>query len=664
MTSAKYFSRWLREAGRSHLASILSWGFFFLYMVMTLLDLSADPEYVFFGLGSMELCVLCAGLGLAFSMIEFFYLFQVRQQDFYYSLPVKKSTVFFSRYVHGLFQFFVPLFLTQTILVLYGFTQSKNFSPYAGGYLGRSVSAACFIFLLFYHIGILAVVIAGKIITAVVALGVFLLYFQVVIQNIFLEYVKAFYRHFYRIPILEEAKELLVPFELSKALIGTEVYDWQEAWEYVPERKTVLAAFLWVIITFTLAVLAHRKRKTEMTGRVFASILAERVFEGAVSLLTGMGLGILLMDVTQVKESNTAAKVLMLGAGGFVGACGAHLLMECLVRTTGASIWQRKWQMCVAGVCAFAVGCIFLGNESGFDGYVPRREQVAEVAFSVNGIDMGQKQFVRAEAGDDSVTEERLLRFSMAEDESIDAGLSWIREALEDIDSKVTTATVCYHLKDGSRRYRRYPLDQRTLDSFAQVYETKEYKKRAYPLAAVKDVKKAQITWSDGVADRTLALTDREKETLLAAYKEDIAGLKMDELKTDFPVGYLEISSEVDGIYLETMIYPFFEGMLKALEGAGAGVGKSLADYQIAAIKVQTSKPTPQGYSGGVNMRFYDKEKELAQWSEKLIPECLAIQPVLCPVNSSVRAEVQVEDEAISGTVVVDCYELEERGGE
>ena len=63
MTSAKYFSRWLREAERSHLAGGLSWGLLSLYMVMTIVDLSADTEYVFFGLGSMELCGLSAGLG-------------------------------------------------------------------------------------------------------------------------------------------------------------------------------------------------------------------------------------------------------------------------------------------------------------------------------------------------------------------------------------------------------------------------------------------------------------------------------------------------------------------------------------------------------------------------------------------------------------------------
>ncbi len=659
MTSAKYFSRWFREAGRSHLVSVLSWGFLSLYMVMTLVDISADSEYVFFGLGSMELCVLCTVLGLAFSGLEFFYLFQVRQQDFYYSLPVKKSTVFFSRYIHGLCQFFTPLLVTQMLLAVYEAVNIRNFTPYAGAYLARSVGAALLVFLIFYHTGILAVVISGKIITAVAALVLFLLYFQVMIQNIFYGYVKEFYLHFYRIPLFDEAGKLLAPFALAKSLMGTGIYDCKEVWEYEPKGSAVLAAFLWAGVFLTLALLVHKERKTEKTGRAFVSAWAERVVEGAVSLLAGMGFGILLLDMTQVKEYGIAAEVLVIGVCGIVGACGGHLLIECLVRTQGSGLWQRKWQMCVVSACAFAAGCLFLVNKTGFDDYIPKREQVAEMAFCVNGIDMSQRQFGRAKTEDNSVTEERLLWYSMAEEESIDEGLTWVQGALNGGDSKVTTATVCYRLKDGSRRYRRYPLNQKALDSFANVYETKEYKKRAYPLIEIKDVKKGQITWSDGIDERMLGMSEGEKEALLAAYKEDVAGLKMDDLKTDFPVGCMEIISEVDGIYQEAMIYPFFEKTLKVLEGAGVDTDKSLADYKIASMKVQTSTPMSKGYSGGVNVHFYDKENDIAQWSKKLIPDNLAIQPLLCPVKLYVEAEVQVEDEAVGGIVVVDCYEME-----
>lgn len=687
MTSAKYFSRWFREAGRSHLAAALSWGFLLFYMVRMLAEVSADEEYVFFGLGSLELCTLCAGLGLAFSMIEFFYLFQGRQQDFYYSLPVKKSTVFLSRYVHGLCQFFAPLLLTQIILGVYEAMNSQKFAAYAGGYLGRSIGVSLLVFLIFYHTGMLAVAIAGKIAGAVAAAVVFLFYFQAVVQNLFYGYVQEFYQHFYRIPLLEEAKGLLVPFGIAKSLMGTEAYGWQEVWEYVPEGKTIFAAVLWAGVFLGVALMAHRSRKTEMTGRVFVCILAERALETAVSLIAGMGLGMLILNAAQAKGAGGLAAVAAMGAGGAAGACGIHLLAECLVRMPGESLSRRKWQACAAGACAFAVGCAFLGNQAEFDGYLPERAQVREVAVSVGGIDMGQKQFVRGENGDDSVAEERLLRYSLAEDESIDEGLAWIRgvvsgtgqglgadaarletgrdagdgEVKDGASDKITSATVCYHLKDGSRRYRRYPLDREALESFSRVYETGEYKRRAYPLSEVEDMKKGQVTWSDGVTEKMLKMSETDKDALLAAYREDVGGLRMDMLKTAFPAGRLEIISEVDGIYLEAMIYPFFERTCKILKDAGADVGKSLAGYQIASLKIRTSVPAGQGYSGGVNVEFYDKEKDIAKWSGKLLPGCFAVQPVLRPVNPSVQAEVQVEDEAANGAVVVDCYGLEER---
>lgn len=663
MTSVKYFSKWFREAQRSPLASVLSCGFLSLYMVMKLVDISADAEYIFFGLGSMELCILCAGLGSAFSLIEFFYLFGSRQQDFYYSLPVKKSTIFLSRYVHGICCFFVPLLLTQTILAVYEAANVRRFLPYAGAYLGRSVGAALLVFLAFYHMGILAVTVSGKIITAVALMAVFLLYFQVMIRNIFFWYAQEFYRFFYRIPLFEEEEELLVLTRLAKGLMGTDIYDCQEAWEYMPEGKAVCAAFLWAGLFLLSALLVHRKRKAETTGRVFACGGAERVFEAAMSILAGMWLGMLAADLAQVKEHGAAAAALLVAGGGMAGAWGVHLLIESLVRMPGTSLMRRKLQMCLTGVCAFAAGCIFPGYQTRFDGYLPERSQVTEVAVSVNGIDMRQKEFVRMETGDDSGTEERLLRYSLAQEESIDKGMEWIREVLEGTakdSGNLSSATVCYRLKGGGRCYRRYPLGQEEIDSFALIYETEEYKRRAYPLAGVEDVKKGQVTWSDGVTEKMLKMSEQDKEELLAAYKEDVAGLRMEMLKTAFPVGQLEIISEVDGIYQEAMVYPFFEKTCRVLEEAGAEVGKSVGDYRITALKVQRSAPAAKGYSGGVNMEFYDKEEDIKKRRGRLIPDRFTVQPALRPVDPYVRTEVQIEEEAVNGGVLVDCYETEE----
>ncbi len=87
MTSAKCFINWLKEAGRGHLAASFGWGAMLVYCVLSITWLSFDTDYTYFGIGSTGLSWLGAGLGLAMAFLEFFYLFQQKKQDFYYSLP-------------------------------------------------------------------------------------------------------------------------------------------------------------------------------------------------------------------------------------------------------------------------------------------------------------------------------------------------------------------------------------------------------------------------------------------------------------------------------------------------------------------------------------------------------------------------------------------------
>ena len=98
MTSAKCFINWMKEAGRGHLVAALGWGMFILYGILAVTRLSFDTQNTYFGIGGtvLELRWICMGLGILTAFIEFFYLFRQRQQDFYYSLPVSRGTVFWT----------------------------------------------------------------------------------------------------------------------------------------------------------------------------------------------------------------------------------------------------------------------------------------------------------------------------------------------------------------------------------------------------------------------------------------------------------------------------------------------------------------------------------------------------------------------------------------
>ena len=119
MTSAKSFFNWIKEAERGHLTAFLSWSAFCIYCIIKITVLSVDTEYTFFGIGSTELLYICTGLGVALGFTEFFYLLQPKKLALYYSLPVTKTCIFWTRYLHGLFHFLLPLSLSMAVLSIY-----------------------------------------------------------------------------------------------------------------------------------------------------------------------------------------------------------------------------------------------------------------------------------------------------------------------------------------------------------------------------------------------------------------------------------------------------------------------------------------------------------------------------------------------------------------
>lgn len=661
MTSGKRWSNWIREAGRGHIVAILTWGGLLIYLVLKIMELSMDTEYIFFGIGSGELCFLCIGLGAALALTEFFYLFQGKKQDFYYSLPVKKGMIFWSRYIHGVLQFACPLLLTQIICSLFEASRDQEFALYAWSYFVRSTGIFLLVFLIFYHIGMLAIVVSGKVAIAVVMMVVQVFYFQVFIQNVLLGYAKEIFQSYYRIPVLEEVLNALAPGRLAGELAGIHLSEKREVLDYLPSPGLICAALAWVVILLVLAAVVQKMRKPEMTGRAFTSVAAKQVMEGTLSVLTGAVLGEFLMSMLDITAKGMTMTGILVCVCGIAGAVLMHLFIEWIAGTSKVILFKRKKQMLLECVGACMVVAVFLGCRNSFDQFCPEYSQLENMSVNVNGLDMEQSQYRKwtdnSNSFTDYLTEKRLERYTLC-DEGMEAGLEWLDGILDGGKAAQanTMAVVCYHMKDGSRHYRKYPIDQEALDAFASVYEAEEYKEKAYPFIETENLSKERLTWTDGVTDTVLKLFGQEKKGFLEAYQKDVSELKMEELKGVLPIGYMKIDSEANGVHQEAVVYSFFKNTCSFLEEHGVDVERTLDDYKIVSIKVQMSETTPQGYTGGTTVHFYDEKDEIAKWAGRLVVEELAIQPLLCPADTSVEVEVEIEDADTSSTVVVRCY--------
>lgn len=678
MTSEKCFSKWIREAGRGHVVFFLSWGVLAAYGLMAAAQLTLDTNYNFFGVGSMELIWISEGLGLALGLIGFFYLFQPKKLDFYYSLPVKKSTVFWSRYVHGLIHFMIPMVIVLTACGLYQSMVDAQFTAYAAGYTGTAILCSALIFLIFYHIAVLSVVLCGKIIPAVLTC-LFLIFGGAVLSgNILPAYAENYFHTYYRIPLFEDLAVFLDPMALGGALGGSRYYEKQDLMVFFPEMKHLMAGVLWIILCFIMIALVRKRRRTEGTGKIFALSAVERTAQWILSAFAGAWMGSFVTDLMENSERGTGAALTGTAAllSVLIAAGAVHILFQgicCGVSGIRQNVFRRKWQMLSSCGAAGLTLLVFLAGAPAYDGYLPEEGDVQNVAVSIDGLGMNYNYYSGiALEGGRMETDDQLERYVLT-GEAKAAGNAWIASLIRTGDTgsgTYTNAVVCWHLQDGREKYRIYPVSRDDLMSFSSVYETEEYKNIAYPGVNLENTADARFTWNDGVTEQVLKLSGDEKDGLVAAYREDVYDMQMERLTEALPLGFVDVDTETAMDSGQLVIYPFFERSCRLLEKYGVQTDKTIADYPVTSVEVRTVVPVNgdgagtsagsagSGVSGGVSMHWYETPEEIEPWKKKMVPVQLDLQPLLYPLDYSGDVRASVTDERSNSTVTVRCYTM------
>ena len=670
MTSAKCFINWMKEAGRGHLVASLGWGMFILYGILAVTRLSFDTQSTYFGIGGtvLELRWICMGLGILTAFIEYFYLFRQRQQDFYYSLPVSRETVFWSRYVHGLFHMLVPLILVMAVCGLYQAAIDPQFGPYVGSYTLKSILVYGASYLIFYHLGILCIVICGNIVSAIAVCAAEILYFPILTGNICITLSENYFTSYYKNPLLERLYTVLSPERLTADLTGMSVFEKPFVLSFTPGLSSIAAAVLWIGIPFVLSAFAQKRRKTECTGWIFAFAPAERVVQILVSFLAGLWIFSFLSDFSKDSAAGMGS-LIGCAAGGVCTALVIHCLLEYAVQGTGAKLLRRKWQLAVSAAAVLAAGLAFPAGASAYDSIFP--ENAESVGVSIDGIGMDYWTYKEVSGNRETYETNAQLSEYRLKDEGRTAVLGWLQEIIRnDPDGNegadgapYTRAKVCYYMPDGSTRYRSYPLSREQVEMFAGVYETDEYRQIAYPAVTLEDVSGDRLAWEDGVKDTALQITGDQKEELLNAYREDVSGLRMEQLEEALPCGYVRVKSSKNGEITDMFVYPFFEHTCNLLGEYGIDTEKTLGDYEVESIQEMETLPaagTDGLSSGGTHMNYYEQADEIETFKKKLIPDELDIQPLLYPLDHSSDIDASVVDDETNSIIHVSCVQRED----
>lgn len=671
MTSVKYFSNWMKEAGRGHITALISWISFAVYGSLTISRLSLDTQYTYFGIGSMDLPRLYLFLGIISGFSEFFYFFQQKKQDFYYSLPVKKSTIFWSRYLHGILHFMIPLTMVVIICSVFQSRIDREFRLYAVEYSVRSIFIFTAIFLMFYHIAAVSIVICGKLYSAICVTGILMFYFQLFINEICLVFIKNYFVTYYKIPVIEKLNIFLVPLSLLEKLSGSALFEKEKILTYLPDTFYIAAVLLWITVLFLTFLQTNRRRKTEATGKVFVTPGVERVIQFLISFAAALWAGGFLLELTHINQKGRLLCGVSVIIVGTITAIGVHCLFEWIVQNAKRKLFLRKLQLISEIVSVVIAVVLFLGYAPVYDNFFPAKEAVEAIGVSVNGLDMGHSEFMHNADKDESyITDKRLKQYTFSSG-GMEAAIDWIRDIKESGDGEkyilktssqdlYTYAAVCYHMKGGKKRYRTYPVSSRAFEEFSDVYNTEEYKAKAYPVSAIEDVNDLnnnKFTWSDGVTQKALKLSDNEKAALLIKYKEDIENLRMGDLKAQLPSGEIEIESQISGRTIGIIIYPLFGQTCAFLGQHGVETDKGPSGYDVESIRMHNVLyNTPPGVSGGSIVQIYDEKEDIKKWNNKLVPQKFDVQTLLSPLDYSIDAKVEVNEEDTNSIIKIDCY--------
>lgn len=605
---------------------------------------------------SILLAVLCGIQG-------FSYLFSQDRTDFYFSLPVRRRTLFSAAYWNGFLIFAAPCLLSH--LLSWFIKDSKHLGDSLFLALAGFLVAAAG-FLLFYHITLLAVLLTGNIVITGGLLAFFVFYVSVTFGVIVQMYSKMFFQTFYQADWLKRIKLYLSPLDLYQRMAGSGEYGAGAGrWSLRAHAPYLAAALGLAAVLYVLVRVFFYRRPAEAAGKAIAFPAAQPVLR----FLLVVPLGLMGGYFFRLCGGQSSSVVWVL-AGILVAVFTFHGLAEVIFQFRFRAMLSRQRQMLLtAGVCAL-IACSFYWDLWRYDSYLPEEGKISSVSVSIKGMDdtASYSEFRKEDLRNDLMAESRFRHMELT-GERKSAALEWIRSLSEHSEGKqeaITYAAVAYHMKNGSDIYRQYPVTSSVdLEAFQPIYESGEYKAGTVSLISYgeEDIDNGyEFTWSNGVSALTPDLSGEEKMELFACYRRDLEDLSMEEATEGVPLGMLNFSKEGSMNGGIGYIYPSFTETVNFLKGKGIPADKRLSDYEILKIVAVTQEKESGSWTdyGRVSIKreTIDSKAKIKALEKRLMYQKYGIQPLMQPYDMDTDYQVIIKGNEGDTIVRVNCVAL------
>ncbi|MDY3250999.1 MAG: hypothetical protein SOX32_11705 [Candidatus Choladocola sp.] len=439
------------------------------------------PEVTFVILCAGILCALCA----------FGYVHSSVKLDFYHSLAIRRERLFASKAAGSAMTFAVAYLSSQILSLLvgalYGVTSAGVVLEVAAASL-----EGILVFLCSYAGALVAVMLTGKMLTTVLAIGVFGLY----------------------VPMMELMvimfREVFLPTFLgSSGWRGRETLSYSSPWAFclLGSDNTGIsgcqgltgcwpgAGYLCQIVAITvilmlIAVILYRKRKTECAGNA----LAFRKLEGIIKILLAVPTALLAATAAYEGFCSIGWELVFLV---FFGAL-ACVIMEFIYRNDIRQSLRHKWQIAVTVCVSALIFCGFRFDLFGYNSYLPQKEEVTSMAvehYYGDFIYMIDGKPVKLYDSGDSVNIKKILDYLETEnfDELYQLAVNGVESSRQqDPYADTVYAAFKYTTVNGKEIYRNYCVDTKLFcDAMDQILKQQEVREKYFPI----------LGWDDSYID-------------------------------------------------------------------------------------------------------------------------------------------------------------------
>ncbi len=537
------------------------------------------------------------GLALIIGMQGYSYLYDQKKVDMYHSVPVDKNKRFLVIYINGVIIYLTTTLASLLIAVISAAVQrAVNREVMAVVYLGFLWNFM--LFLVMYHMVILAVTLTGNRFVTLFAAGTLALY-EMLAYILFNRLQFAFFK---------TRDGFYISHEPRLSAVADYTGQTWKIKQLVSVREMAGAAIpfygKWLLMAAVLlpvAWLCYRRRPSEAAGKAMAFPAMESVVKVVVVIPAAIGLG---MWVYSAGYGNATLTLVTMIAGGVIGSAAMEVLYDFDLK----SMFKHLISSGIGVIGIIIVFFVFKADLLGYDKYIPQSNKVKSAALALdtyNEFWNGDFNYMSAA----EATEERMQILN------VEPVLALAEKAQHQDEKDMTDPRmmhVLYRLKSGRNVGRSFYIDfadPANEELLNQIVGTEEYRTGTYQIMTDQDSFELvqSMTYSNGATEVALPAEDGMK--LREAYVRDMEQFDFTLARNMRPCGLLRIRFP-NWMSCSLYVYESFENTITYLQEVEAYYPVMLNPEDIDSITVTNYHNDPG--EDFEDMQVYDAGEQTA----------------------------------------------------